>query len=114
MQNQMIENFVQFTHLEKLYGYLPGMDEALMARLFGLDLEGYREINDHFDANAREAARELLEDPAFAERVDWLPFRSGETVIGIGDNLTDDLQSWLEIVRHLLEERRSQDGVRVV
>jgi hypothetical protein len=37
MQNQMIEKLVQFTHLEKLYGYLPGMDEALMARLFGLD-----------------------------------------------------------------------------
>ena len=33
MQNQMIENLVQFTHLEKLYGYLPGMDEALMAQL---------------------------------------------------------------------------------
>jgi len=44
MQNQMIANLVQFTHLEKLYGYLPGRDEALMARLFGLDLKGYRAI----------------------------------------------------------------------
>jgi acyl-CoA thioesterase-1 len=114
MQNQMIENLVQYTHLEKLYGYLPGMDEALMARLFGLDPEGYRRIKDRFDANAREAARKLLEAPAFAERVDRLPLRSGETVIGIGDSLTDDLQSWLEIVRHLLEERRPQDGIRVV
>jgi hypothetical protein len=32
MQNRMIEDFVQLTHLEKLYGYLPGMDEAFMAR----------------------------------------------------------------------------------
>jgi lysophospholipase L1-like esterase len=114
MQNQMIENFVQFTHLEKLYGYLPGMDEALMARLFGLDLEGYREIKGRFDASACEAARELLRDSSFARRVDRLPFRSGETLIGIGDSLTDDLQSWLEIVRHLLEERRPHDGIRVV
>jgi hypothetical protein len=37
MQNPMIEDWVQYTHLEKLYGYLPGMDEALMARLFGLE-----------------------------------------------------------------------------
>jgi acyl-CoA thioesterase I len=114
MQNPMIENWVQYTHLEKLYGYLPGMDEALMARLFGLDLHGYREVKGRFDANARDAARELLEDPAFAERVDRLPFQSRDKVVGIGDSLTDDLQSWLEIVRHLLQERRPQDEIRIV
>ena len=37
MQNKMmIETWAQYTHLEKLYGYLPGMDEELPARLFGL------------------------------------------------------------------------------
>ncbi|QYJ15583.1 hypothetical protein Rxycam_01407 [Rubrobacter xylanophilus DSM 9941] len=115
MQNQMmIEKLVQFTHLEKLYGYLPGMDEALMARLFGLDPEEYREVRSRFDANARGAARELLEEPGFAESVDRLPFREGDTVVGVGDSITDDLQSWLEIVRHLLQERRPEDGIRVI
>ena len=85
-----------------------------MARLFGLGLEEYREIRGRFDANARGAALELLEEPGFAGRVDRLPFRAGETVVGVGDSITDDLQSWLEIVRHLLEERRSKDGIRVV
>lgn len=114
-QNQMmIEKLVQYTHLEKLYGYLPGMDEALIARLFGLDLEEYREIRDRFDANARDAALELLEDASFAERVDRLPFREGDTVVGVGDSITDDLQSWLEIVRHMLELRRPEDGIRIV
>ena len=110
----MIETWIQYTHLEKLYGYLPGMDEALMARLFGLGLEEYREVKGRFDANARDAARELLEDASFAGRVDRLPFRSGETVVGVGDSITDDLQSWLEIVRHLLELRRPEGGIRVV
>ncbi len=115
MQNQMmIEKLVQFTHLEKLYGYLPGMDEATVARLFGLDEAAYREIKDRFDANARGAARELLEDPSFAERVDRLPFGAGETVLGVGDSFTDDLQSWLEILRHLLQERRPQDEMNIV
>jgi acyl-CoA thioesterase-1 len=115
VQNRMmIENLVQYTHLEKLYGYLPGMDESLMARLFGLGLEEYRKVKGRFDANARDAARELLEEPGFAERVDRLPFGVGETVVGIGDSITDDLQSWLEIVRHLLEERRPQDGISLV
>jgi acyl-CoA thioesterase I len=49
VQNRMmIENLVQYTHLEKLYGYLPGMDESLMARLFGLGLEEYRETKGRF------------------------------------------------------------------
>jgi acyl-CoA thioesterase I len=110
----MIEKLVQFTHLEKLYGYLPGMDEALVAWLFGLDLEAYRELKGRFDANARGAALELLEEPGFAWRVDRLPFREGDTVVGVGDSITDDLQSWLEIVRHLLQERRPGDGIHVV
>ncbi len=114
MQNLMIENLIQYTHLRKLYGYLPGMDEALMARLFGLEFEDYRAVKSRFDANAREAAQELLEDPSFAERVDRLPFRERETVLGIGDSFTDDLQSWLEIVRHLFEERRPRDEIRIV
>jgi acyl-CoA thioesterase I len=75
MQNPMIENLVQFTHLEKTYSYLPGMSEVTVAALFGLDEVTYREIKDRFDENAREAAQELLEDPSLAERVDRLPFR---------------------------------------
>jgi acyl-CoA thioesterase I len=114
MQKPMLESLVQYTHLKKLYGYLPGMDEALMGRLFGLELEDYREVKSRFDANACEAAQELLEDASFAERVDRLPFRSGETVLGVGDSFTDDLQSWLEIVRHLLEERRPRYEIRII
>jgi hypothetical protein len=49
-----------------------------MDRLFDLGLEEYREVRGRFDANARDAARELLEDASFAGRVDRLPFRSGE------------------------------------
>ena len=114
-QNKMmIEPWVRYTHLEKLYGYLPGMDEELLARLFGLDPQEYRAIRDRFDERARDAAGELLEEPEFAGRVDRLPFRKGDTVVGVGDSITDDLQSWLEIVRHLLQERRSVDGIRVV
>ena len=61
-QNQMmIETWVRYTHLEKIYGYLPGMDESLMARLFGLNLEEYREVRGRFDRSARGAALELLE-----------------------------------------------------
>ncbi|MBA2783083.1 MAG: hypothetical protein H0T74_09200 [Rubrobacteraceae bacterium] len=114
MQNPMIEKLVQFTHLEKTYGYLPGMSEATVAALLGLDEATYREIKACFDKNAREAAQELLEDSSLAGLVDRLPFQSGETVLGVGDSFTDDLQSWLEIVRHLLESRRPRGKIRIL
>ena len=114
MQNPMIQNLVQFTHLEKTYGYLPGLNDATLAALLGLDKAAYRDTRNRFDQNVRQAAGELLEDPPLAERVDRLPFGSGETVVGVGDSFTDDLQSWLEIVRHLLKLRRPADEVRTI
>jgi hypothetical protein len=62
----------------------------------------------------RWAARELLTDPAVASSVDRLPFRPGTMVVGIGDSNTDDLLSWLEMLRCLLELRRPQDRIRVL
>ena len=114
MDRQQLEKLVQFVHPEKPYGYLPGLDEGTTAALYGLDPEAYRELRARFDANARRAAEELLADPAFAERVDRLPFRPGATLVGLGESVTDDLQSWLEILRHLLALRRPRDGIRVV
>ena len=41
-QNSMIENLVRLTRLEKVYGHLPGADEARFAALLGLDEAAYR------------------------------------------------------------------------
>lgn len=112
MSREGLEKLVQFNHPEKQFGFLPGLNEEVLAGMYGIDLATYREIKGRFDDNAHRAALELLDDPSFAERVDRLPFGSGATVVGLGDSFTDDLQSWLEILRHLFEERRPQDGVR--
>lgn len=103
--DSMIEMFVRFTHLDKEYEYLPGMSAEMMATLLGLDFPEYQELRAKFDARARAAAEELLADPEFAALVDRLPFEPDQTVVGVGDSLTDDLHGWLEILRHLLELR---------
>jgi len=105
---------IQFLHPEKIYFYLPGMDEAGTAALYGTDVETYRAVRDRFAAAARGAAEELLADATVAACVDRLPFRPGATLVGVGDSFTDDLQSWLEVLRHLLVLRRPQDRIRVV
>lgn len=107
------EMWLRYTHLEKLYGYLPGLIDALPA-IFGLSPAEHAEITARFDANARRVATDLLADTRFAAAVDALPFRSGQTVLAVGDSITDDAQSWAEILRHLLDLRRPADRLQVV
>ena len=115
MGEDQLAFLVQFIHPEKFFAaFGGGLDETLSGALLGLDVETYRRIKRDFDASARRAAEELLADPDFAARVDRLPVPPGGTIVGVGDSITDDLQSWLEIVRHLLELRRPDDQIRVI
>src|SRR5437016_4409590 len=98
----------QYLHPEKMY---PMIGEAVIAAIYGTPLEIYRQIKEAFAAAACRAAEELLSQSDFAARVDRLPFTSGSTVVGLGDSITDDLQSWLEILRCLVSMRRPQDNI---
>jgi acyl-CoA thioesterase-1 len=113
-QPRCLSYVLQFEHLEKRLEGMPGATDEHIAALFGLDLETYRSIRGRYAARARRAARELIAEPAFAALVDRLPFRAGDVVVGLGDSITDDDQSWLEIVRALLQSRRAEDRIRVV
>jgi len=105
---------LQFQHKEKLVAHIPGVNDANIAALWGMDATTYRRTRDRFAQQAHHAAQKLLTDPDFAERVDRLPFAPGTAVVGLGDSITDDDQSWLEILRHLLALRRPEDEIRVV
>jgi lysophospholipase L1-like esterase len=105
---------LQFVHHEKVIGDYPGVNDTALAALLGIDASLYQRIKAHFAANARGAAEELLADTAFAAKVDALPFKAGETIIGLGDSITDDWQSWLEILRHLVALRRPKDNLNIV
>lgn len=106
---------LQFSHIGKRVAEWPGAQEvANLAAIYGIGADEYRRIESGFAANARGAAEMLLADSVFAERVGRLPFRKGAVVVGLGDSITDDWQSWLEILRHLLALHRPHDGIRLV
>lgn len=108
-------SLVQYVHPEKAYFWVPGFaDEEVLARLYDLDVAGYRAIKTEFAAAARSAAEELLADATFAAEVARLPFQENALVAVIGESDTDSLQSWFEIVRHLLDLRRPEDGIQLV
>ncbi len=113
-RNEQLESIVRFQHPEKLLFFAPQMSEAAIAAVFGVELENYREIKNRITRETRRAAEELLANSEFAKRVDRLPFQTDDVIVGIGESTTDDLQSWLEIVRNILDLRRPNDRIRVV
>ena len=112
--NPHLAKLVRMQHPEKLLSFARNLDDHTIAALYGIDSKTYRSIKDQLAMQARGAAEQLLEDPAFADRVDHLPFKPGELVIGVGESTTDDLLSWFEILRHLIDLRRPQDGIRFI
>ena len=111
---QQFRYVLQFQHKEKTLGQIPGVSDATIAALWGIDSATYRRTRDRFAAHADKAARDLLADPEFAARVDRLPFQPGDTVVGLGDSITDDDQSWLEILRRLIARRRPEDEIAIL
>ena len=114
LTREQIEYILQFQHPAKMLSRLPGVDDELVARMFQLDLGVFREIKQSYADAAGTAAEELLTCPDVARLVDGLPFEEGQTVVGLADSITDDAQSWCEILRCLIANRLGDRGVRVV
>lgn len=110
----ILEYSIRFIHPEKIFPLFPGMNDETIAAMRGIDVTLYRKIVGDFRDQARHAAEELLSDAEFAALVDHIPFAPGAKVVGFGSSTTDDLVSWLELLRSVFELRRSQDGVRFV
>lgn len=104
-EKEVLEKYLlQFLNLEKRFPLLPGIEnEEAVAALMGLELEELQKLRDRFAANAKETAIELLEDPEIAEWIEELPFERGDTIVALGDSITDDLQGWFNIFQHVLE-----------
>jgi lysophospholipase L1-like esterase len=111
--NKLLEFSVQFQHFEKIIG-MPGIDENINADILGIGVEEYSKIKNQFTENARAAAKELLADPSFSALVDQIPFAPGEKIVGLGDSITDDSQSWLEILGFILEIRGEADVIEII
>lgn len=104
-EKEVLEKYLlQFLNLEKRFPLLPGIDNTeAVAGLMGLDEKEFLKLRTRFKKNARQAAIELLEDEEINDWLDDLPFKGNETIVALGDSITDDLQGWFEIFKHVLE-----------
>ena len=117
MSNEQMRWLLKVIQPARTLASLPGgagLSEETHAALLGLPREGYSTELGRMRAEAKEAASELLADPAVASMVDRLPLRKGAKVLAFGDSLTSEPQSWAVILSELLNARRADDGISVV
>jgi len=85
------------------------MNEQCAADMYNFTLNKYRDVIDSYKNNAKGAADLLLKNSDFAEQVKNIPFRQGETIVALGDSITDDYQSWFEILTNIVHMAISPD-----
>ena len=114
MSYEELKEILQLNHPEKFLAFFPGMNEKCAADIYGLDFEVYRGIKAEFRNNAKLAADELLQDINFVTCVKKLPFKKGDVILGFGDSITDDYQSWFEILKYILQQVYGIDTFKFV
>ncbi|MEX0778273.1 MAG: GDSL-type esterase/lipase family protein [Balneolales bacterium] len=103
-KEELLDYLVQFLNIEKQFPLLPGVnDQSAVAQFIGIDEDELSSIRANFDENTKQAAFELLKDETVKKQIKNLPFKKDDKIAVIGDALTDDLQSWFPIFRHVME-----------
>lgn len=104
-EKEVLEKYLlQFLNLEKRYPLLPGIqNKEAIAGLMGIGTDELEKLRGRFASNAKQAAIELLEDGEVHQWIEELPFEKGDTIVALGDSITDDLQGWFNIFEHVLE-----------
>jgi lysophospholipase L1-like esterase len=77
----------------------PAVSSATIAAQMGISHAQYQGVLVEFDRAVKRMAATLLAERDFAAQINALPFAPGDTVVALGDSITDDLQSWFEILR---------------
>lgn len=105
LEKEAIKDYLAgFLNLEKRFPLLPGARSTEhVANFIGLSKQELVDIRITLDEQAEQAAEELLKDENTQQYITRLPFKRGDKLVVIGDSLTDDLQGWFEIMRHVLE-----------
>lgn len=104
-EKEVLEQYLlQFLNLEKRFPLLPGIEnQDALAHLVGLDKDEFINLRKSYQQNAEQAAEEMLEEQQVTDWINKIPFQKGDTIVALGDSITDDLQGWLYILKKALE-----------
>ena len=106
-----LTRIIQYHHPERMW---PPLTDEQHAQFIGTDLQTYRRIHTRLVDGVWQAAQELLADQDFAEQIDQLPFEPDSTILALGDSLTEDTQSWFELLKVILSIHRPEDEINFI
>lgn len=104
-EKEALEKYlIQFLNIEKKFPLLPGIsNNEAIAKLIGISESELTKLREYYENNAKQAAIELLKEEEISTWIDTLPFKPSDTIAAIGDSMTDDLQGWFTILKHVIE-----------
>ncbi len=103
-KEKLLDYLIQFLRPEKKYPLLPGVnDSEAVADFIGIDFDEYKAILESFDKQTKQAAEELLKEEGIQDLIEDLPFNPDDTIVLIGDSVSDDRMGWFQILKYALE-----------
>ena len=103
-KEKLLDYLIQFLRPEKKYPLLPGVnDPEAIADFIGIDYDEYKSVIENFDNQTQMAAQELLKEDGVQEMIENLPFNNNDTIVLIGDSVSDDRLGWFQIIAHALD-----------
>lgn len=112
---QQLEYMVQFFHPEKRYGFLRGGNsQNAHAALFGLRESFYQQLKQPFFNRAQAIAEKMCLQEEYYKNINAISLPHKGIIVALGDSLTDDLQSWFEILRRSFEIVRPDDEIKFI
>ncbi len=91
-------------NLKKRFPWLPGARRiGAEAAFIGISEDELMDARIRFDMAAKQAALELLKEDVILDGLNARPFGEKGTIVAVGDGLTEDLQGWFEILKHVLD-----------
>jgi len=110
---------VRFVHLERFApllraGISAGDVEPVVAQLAGLTVADFASVGVGFEQAVAAGATNIAGRPGIQAALAALPFRHGDTIVALGDSITDDAVSWVNQLARVLADQRPELQLRFV
>ena len=105
MTDEQLRYFMRFFHPDKVlqpYPGLPKLRADWLAPLYELTKSEYDAVLQAYRTENQNAISSMSRAGQVPKRLDELPFKPGDTVVLVGDSITDDSLSWANLLQELM------------
>ena len=117
MTSEELRYFMRFFHPDKVlqpYPGLPKLKTDWLAPLYEISESEYKAVIAAYQTENERAVSALMETGRVPARLDKLPFRPGDTVVLLGDSITDDSLSWANLLLELIARLDPDQSIKLV